>query len=179
MKLRKRPGKRKVDPNASNLTQAQQDKIMHNPFFYKKLVILRGLPGHGKSSLARFIQESAGSLSVVVCSADHFFEDDEGNYKFNPAQIGTAHMLCQKNARLAMESSILTVIVDNTNVKRRDFHIYAELAKKLGYGVIELTVGNLNIDDAMERNSHNVPRPAIEKMAQSLADSFEVESNED
>lgn len=146
----------------------------HYPFFKKKLVVMRGLPGMAKSTIADFIRENIGSLSVVVCSADHFFTDKDGNYNWYPQGISQAHQECQENARKAMEIGILTVIVDNTNVQRSEFSKYTRWAEEYGYGIVEITVGNLDVDKAVERNSHNVPKKSIQRMAERLARSWKV-----
>lgn len=38
-----------------------------------QMVILRGLPGSGKSYVTSLLQRQLGTESVAVCSADHFF----------------------------------------------------------------------------------------------------------
>lgn len=48
------------------------------------MVCCRGLPGSGKSTVAR-------TLAPVVTEADQFFVRPDGSYGFNPALLGRAH----------------------------------------------------------------------------------------
>jgi len=74
-----------------------------------KVIIMRGVPGSGKSSyVARKYPEA------TVCSADNFFmsADDQGilHYQFNPAQLSAAHDECFrefKNACLVRTEDIV------------------------------------------------------------------------
>ena len=56
----------------------------------KKLILLRGLPGSGKSTFAKSISnESTGHIE-----SDMFFVKD-GEYKFDGSKIKDAHNWCQ------------------------------------------------------------------------------------
>ena len=66
-----------------------------------KLIIMRGLPGSGKSKVVREIIAKAindHQHSAIVCSADQFFTNPDGEYNFNPSMIAQAHMDCQVKA---------------------------------------------------------------------------------
>ena len=61
------------------------------------VIIMRGIPGAGKSTLTRRLRETAEAVGreVVVCSADDYFLDNRGVYRFNPSKIGDAHKSCK------------------------------------------------------------------------------------
>ena len=119
----------------------------------KILSIVRGLPGSGKSTLAK-------QLTSNVFEADHYFYDNEGNYKFIPSEIKDAHKECQDNVRIAIESSIPKIAVSNTSTQEWEMEPYFELAKKYGYKVFTIIVENRHGGT----NVHNVPEDKIEQM---------------
>ena len=93
------------------------------------MLIIRGLPGSGKSTIARQLEETyPGSVS---CSADQFFLHPEtGEYQFEGSQLGEAHKWCQSKAEEACRARVNIVIVDNTNVKKWEMVPYFKLANK-------------------------------------------------
>lgn len=128
----------------------------------KKLVIMRGLPGSGKTTRAVQLAGDTGK----VFSADRFFIDSNGIYHFNPKLLGEAHEMCKYGVAKAMESSTPVVVVDNTNSRRWEFEPYLEMAKNYGYEVTLEMVGNL--EDAViyqKRGIHDVPLTSILNMA--------------
>ena len=79
----------------------------------KKLIILRGISGSGKSKLAeRFKKEE----NAVVFSTDDFFETEEG-YSFDPTKLISYHKKNIDRTYKALLSGTSCVIVDNTNIK--------------------------------------------------------------
>jgi tRNA uridine 5-carbamoylmethylation protein Kti12 len=74
-----------------------------------KLLILRGPPGSGKTTLAhnRF-------NSWTIVSADDYFTDSNGKYNFIPSMIQRAHDDCLSRTKKAIAEG-KNVVVDNTN----------------------------------------------------------------
>ena len=130
----------------------------------KKLVILRGLSGSGKSTHATKHYQNA-----VLCSADHFFQQKDGSYNFNPRQLGIAHNTCKDKARKAMAHGEEIVVIDNTNSKIKEMKPYLKMAEEFGYEteVIRL-ICSKNV--AHDRNKHNVPKETIERMLSRFQD---------
>jgi 16S rRNA (uracil1498-N3)-methyltransferase len=73
----------------------------------KQIILFRGLPGSGKSSLAE-------SLCKIVYSADMFFEQD-GNYNFDPTKLPDAHKWCKGKVEDAMVAEIENVVSSDQN----------------------------------------------------------------
>jgi len=122
----------------------------------KELVLLRGLPGSGKSTIAK-------SLGIKHLEADMFFIEN-GEYKFNPSKIKNAHAWCQAECEHLMKWEF-NIVVSNTFTQEWEMMPYIELAKKYGYKVHTIIVENRHGG----KNTHNVPTETIEKMRNRFA----------
>ena len=149
----------------------------------KKLILMRGLPGSGKSTYARsraLSTMSEGSPSVVVCSTDDQFLNEKGEYVFDPTLLGVNHQANQLKVLRCMIAGVKVVIVDNTNTTHKEMKPYKDMAVTHGYEVEEILVGREQLFPGMDgsphafadyidlctrRNIHKVPREAILKMA--------------
>nr|XP_021397617.1 NEDD4-binding protein 2-like 2 isoform X2 [Lonchura striata domestica] len=131
----------------------------------KLLVILRGLPGSGKSTLSRVLLGQ--SCDGIVLSTDDYFHQQYG-YTYNAAQLGDAHEWNQKRAKQAMEQGKSPVIIDNTNTQAWEMKPYVEVALEKGYRV-EFhepdTWWKFDPEELEKRNKHGV---TCEKIAQML-----------
>ena len=122
----------------------------------KSLVLLRGLPGAGKSTLAKLI------ISKDYChkEADMYFVDREGNYKFVPSQIKDAHKWCKDEVTNLMKYEHSPIVVSNTFTQEWEMENYYELAKQYGYTVHSVIVENRHEGV----NIHNCPPETIDRM---------------
>jgi len=132
------------------------------------LYLMRGVSGSGKSTAINFILYHVAKADIsVVCSADHYYLQPDGTYIFDPTVLGEAHAACQQKARYAMSLGIRTVIIDNTNTTRQEAKPYAQLCVRFGYRMVVVEPGTpwrFDVDVLTQRNQHNVPREAIQKM---------------
>lgn len=125
----------------------------------KQLIIMRGIPGSGKTT---YIEEHFPK--AVVCSSDHYFTNGDGYYEFNIDEIGNAHQQSMDKCDRAMKKGKPLIVVDNTNIQWRYMEHYVEGAEEYGYDLrfIRLSV---SVDEAYERNIHGVPRETVERFA--------------
>lgn len=127
----------------------------------KTLILLRGLPGAGKSSFANLIWSSG-----VVFEADKYFYDEDGNYNFDASKLGLAHKWCQLQVEHAMEDNQTNpqyypeIVVSNTSTTEKELQPYLDLATKYDYKVVSLIVENRHGNKSV----HNVPEETIKKM---------------
>lgn len=123
----------------------------------KNLYLFRGIPGAGKSTTAEAL---AHKLECPVLSADMFFEQMDGSYKFDASKLGQAHAWCRNQTENNMKQEFENIIVANTFTTEKEMKPYMILAESNGYSVHRLIVenhhGNMNI--------HNVPSDTILKM---------------
>lgn len=123
----------------------------------KTLILLRGLPGSGKSTVADLI--GARGAGYAHFEADMYFMKD-GKYKFNPAEIKIAHNWCMIQTEKAMAEDTSIIIVSNTFTQEWEMNFYYEKAKYYDYRVTSLIVENRHGNKSV----HNVPEETIKKM---------------
>ena len=118
----------------------------------KILIILRGLPGSGKTSIASL-------LSDKICCADDFYMVN-GKYVYDTSKETEAHEWCQLKCRLMMAAGHERIVVANTNTTESEMLPYIEFAKVFRYKVFYLIVENRHDG----KSSHSVPDDVMELM---------------
>lgn len=137
-------------------------------------VILRGLPGAGKSHIARQLCDRFLAQIAVpqrygcICTTDDFFETASG-YCFDPQRLGEAHDWNRQRFASLCDRKLPLLICANTNLEPREWQPYAAMAEKAGYRLRLLTIGQ-PADPAhralcVARNQHGVDAATIEAMA--------------
>ena len=131
----------------------------------KNLYLLRGIPGAGKSTLAK-------QLGDAHFEADSYFMID-GEYQFDPTKLRKAHEWCQGQVELAMIQNHITygldssdIVVSNTFTQEWEMKHYYDLADQYGYRVFSIIVENRHGGI----NEHGVPEDKL----QIMKDRFEV-----
>ena len=133
----------------------------------KNVIILRGVSGSGKSTFASMLARH--NSGAVVVTADDYFTDSWGLYKFDASKLGAAHAHCFKRFQNALfNCDVNTVIVANTNTSPKDFKNYVDVAEAYGayvtYVVLENRHGNNDV--------HNVPSEVKERQRNTLKNSL-------
>jgi predicted kinase len=151
----------------------------------KVLIVLRGLPGSGKTTFAGNLCKQAADLGMCkpeICSSDFFFEKEDGSYEYNPRDIGASHRWSQTELSDMIEDGISYIILDNINSQSWEAKRYVEPAVNNGYHVEIVEVLSpwcKNFDELEKRclaNGHNVPVESIRKMAKKWHKVFTVDS---
>ncbi|NXW67695.1 N4BP2 protein, partial [Hirundo rustica] len=152
-----------------NLSQAQQPRVCH--MMRKKmqligqvLVLLRGVPGSGKSYLARnLLEDNPGG--IILSTDDYFYK--HGQYHYDPDCLGEAHDWNRKRAKEAFEMRISPIIIDNTNIQAWEMKPYVALAQQFKYKVMFRepdTWWKFNPKELERRNIHGVSKEKIKRM---------------
>lgn len=127
----------------------------------KNLVLLRGVPGSGKSTFAHFIWSN-----YAICEADQFFVGDDGVYRFDGTKIKQAHEWCRNEVEIRMKDNEANpqyypeIVVSNTFTQEWEMEEYYKLAEKYGYRVFSLIVENRHGGI----NTHGVPEEKVQQM---------------
>lgn len=140
----------------------------------QELVIMRGIPGSGKSTKAKSLVGDGiihSTDDVIEASGDYreFFAKMIANKDFAP--LSRAHSQNFKNAKASMEKGISPIIIDNTNLKADEAKNYIETALQMGYSeknikFVDVGDGGLSAEELAKRNTHGVPLDKIKQMIQ-------------
>ena len=126
----------------------------------KSLLLLRGLPGSGKTTLGRILSEKN---KYPVFSVDDFFTDPStGNYQFEFDKNHLAYKACEENVTKAMERNEQKIFVANTFTMKWEMEPYFKLASRYNYAIYVVTVENYH----EQKNIHSVTDEQILKMAE-------------
>lgn len=118
-----------------------------------KLVLIRGIPGSGKSTMAKeYVKKGFDHFE-----ADMFFLDKDGNYNFNPKKIKDAHAWCKSKCDASLSQG-RDVVISNTFTQKWEMTDYINLAAwKCADLEILTATGNY-------QNVHGVPADVIARM---------------
>lgn len=131
-----------------------------------RVVILSGISGSGKSTIAAALAANAENGKAVICSADDFFMQD-GTYKFDFTKRGAAHAACLRKFVALITECENDIVVDNTNTSAVEIAPYVALAAAYG---VECEIVTILIDPvvAAQRNTHGVPEAGCKRMDAAL-----------
>lgn len=117
------------------------------------LIIFRGLPGAGKTTVATV-------LVKTVFSADDYFYDENGEYRFCAEKLAQAHALCRGRTEEALALKVSPVGVANTFTTDEEIGEYERLASQYGYRFHSLVVENRHGNES----KHGVPEKSRDEM---------------
>ena len=130
------------------------------------LILVRGIPGSGKTTLGDVILYTTPTTSQDVLSADNFFIDANGKYNFDSSKIKEAHNECQVKCSERMKFEFSRIVVANTFTEEWEMKPYFDMAERYNYRVHCIIVENRHDS----QNVHGVPEEKLKQMK----DRFEI-----
>ena len=125
------------------------------------LIIVRGIPGSGKSTFAKEIVKMFPDDSVHW-ESDMFFMHN-GVYCWKPDKVYLAHRWCQQKVEKSFDA-VDIVVVSNTFTTESEMKFYLDFAKENG-----ISVQIVRMENRFE-NEHGVPDAILEKMKARFVD---------
>ena len=142
----------------------------------QRVVMLRGVPGSGKSTEAHrlFTEQGLIGWTVLTFSADDYFMRD-GVYQFDWKKLGDAHGTCLRGFVMNLVSGRTSpfdevLVVDNTNLTMQELLPYVQLSKAFK---VPFEIVTVMCDPALAaaRNVHGVPLAKVYEMDKRMQDS--------
>ncbi|UJF23520.1 AAA family ATPase [Shewanella sp. OMA3-2] len=141
----------------------------------KLVIIMRGLPGSGKSHwIDLFIQSQPLPVALQIKQRGYFSTDNlfvvDGQYKFDASKLSEYHQINLSLFIEALSRGEPIVICDNTNVCHWEYIAYKTAAVALGYKVKIVITGEPKSKShqllCAQRNKHHVQLKHIQRMAE-------------
>jgi predicted kinase len=136
--------------------------LLDNKSISNLVIILRGLPGSGKSTLCNMISQTPNE-NIIICSADHFFTKLK---YFDENRLHEAHDYCRDQFIDALNNKVKIIIIDNTNITLDRYAFYKRKAKEYNRNSIVIEM-SCHQQSSYERNVHQIPIEKINKMHKS------------
>lgn len=128
------------------------------------LVIVRGIPGSGKSTFAEYCVKKLAEehITATHCESDDYWMHN-GVYKFDARFLHMAHKWCFKKVFESFKNSKI-VFVTNTFTTMKELNTYLKEAAQRGLKVTVVRMAN------EFQNQHEVPEATLEAMRQRFCD---------
>lgn len=122
-----------------------------------ELVLVRGLPGSGKST---YVKKNLKGYKHYEADMEHMVD---GKYKWKQENQGKAHNACFDKTKKSLMNGD-NVVVSNTFTTLKEVNRYTKMADSIGvkYRIVR-TTGNFG-------NIHGVPEETIERMKKRMVD---------
>lgn len=123
----------------------------------RTLIIIRGLPGSGKSTFAKMMSNGHSVFSI-----DDYFTNEKGEYHFIHTENHKAYKQCEENVRVAMKDGEEKIFLDNVFSLAWEIEPYFKMASEFNYTVHVVTVEKYHDG----KNIHQISEKQIAKMGE-------------
>jgi hypothetical protein len=144
----------------------------------RRVIVLRGMPGSGKTQLFEEYMSNNPEESCWCVSNYDLFYDDDGNFSYDNTRQDESRARCMENFIEAMNKDYDTIFVNNVNSQLWEYESFITLAKMREYNVEVWTLpcdGEGQLAYFQSRNQYGVPL----SYARKLFDRWEDDSREE
>lgn len=128
----------------------------------KIALILRGVPGSGKSSFVDMILKAYPMAAIHA--VDDLHRDSDSHFVWNEPKTRAFYLLNFANFIKSCESEMPLVVCDCINLTVEDFEPYLEAAREFGYQAYVVVPDMPTAEVAAVRNAHGVTKHQIDEM---------------
>ena len=119
----------------------------------KVAIILRGVPGSGKSTFVNMLRQTQGS--VAIHAVDDLHVDKAGNFLWDEENQERLYTLNFANFVKSCSTGTNLVICDAINIEVSHFQKYIDIASQYQYLVYVVTPDPPAPDQSTKRNKHH------------------------
>ena len=129
----------------------------------RRIVIMRGLPGAGKTTYVKDHYPDA----AVVSASDFFTGDRDSDDETVRADLQRSHHLARTLFFNLLEKGECCIVIDNTNIDPANVRTYATPAMNHGYDVEVITL-LVRPEIALTRTDHDISPSRMDDMSRRL-----------
>lgn len=133
------------------------------------VILLRGCPGSGRTTLAKNILQKAGVIDQIghLISADNYFFDNTNKYNFNKNELPAAHSWNKRVMLHLLKERRSPIFVDNIHLEVWEMKEMTELAVSNNYLVETLepdTPWKYNVNELSLRSQHRISISSMKRL---------------
>ena len=131
----------------------------------KYMILIRGLSGSGKRTVADLICGSVEDDSRIAISANDYFYSDTGTFEFDATKLKDAHIWCLSEVETCILQGYETIVIHNTFSRKWEVEPYLKIACKNGYRISILSLYDSGLSDTQlaQRSEYGVPLHSIRR----------------
>eukprot|EP01083_Nonionella_stella_P142199 439504_1 len=144
----------------------------------KEFIILRGLPGAGKTAVAHRLgfEVRGRRITPAICSADTYLPGDRSEHE--PAFVRDAHSQCRADFFSALKARAPLIVLDDVHERRWHYQMYMDFARSEGYTVRVVELRPYSSSDLWKcwhRNVHGYDKQAFLTLCRDWEDDRQAE----